>query len=180
MTSKIKKSVWDKEVEHRQFLQETDNIKIHKEEAVLYPKLWTRYKNSRGLNWKALPFNKATRPKVPRTQGIYAFIVHPAVSDLPPNGWLFYIGEVGATDSAARTFWKRYDEYLGELDKTKRPKLSMLLERYKGYVHFYYCELDPVSVDLKALEAELITAAWPYANIKDFHVQYGQVRRAFG
>jgi hypothetical protein len=179
MAIKPVKSKWAVETEHRQFLKETDAIKIHKEEAVLYPKLWSRYGTGRGLTWKAVPFDAGSRPKVPKTQGIYAFVVHPAVSDLPPNGWLFYIGEVGATGSAARTFWKRYDEYLGELDKTTRPKMSMLLERYKGYINFYYCELDPAAVDLKQLEAELITAAWPYANIKDFHVQYRQVRRAF-
>lgn len=173
------KSTWTREAEHREFLKESDAIKIHKEESVLYPKLWARYGTGKGLTWKVLPFNAATRPKVPKTQGLYAFVVHPSVSDLPPNGWLFYIGEVGATAAPARTFWKRYDEYLGELDKTTRPKMSMLLERYKGHVHFYYCELDPKVVDLKAVEAELITAAWPYANIKDFHVQYRQVRRAF-
>lgn len=179
MVGKSTKSVWDKEAEHRQFLQEADAIKLHKEETVLYPELWKRYGAGRGFQWKALPFDQPSRAKVPRTQGLYAFVVQPAVSDLPPSSWLFYIGEVGASASPARTFWKRYEEYIGELDKTTRPKLSMLLERYKGFVRFYYCELDPTKVDLKAVEAELITAAWPYANIKDFHVQYRQVRRAF-
>ncbi|SEL80195.1 hypothetical protein SAMN05216382_2677 [Sphingomonas palmae] len=174
-----KKTVWDKEAEHRQFIQHTDGIKLHREDFVLYPHLWQRYGKGRGLKWKTIPFDRSKRPEVPKTQGLYAFVVHPSVSDLPPSAWLFYIGEVGATASKARTFWKRYDEYLGELDRTTRPKLSMLLERYRGHVHFYYCELDPTTVDLKAVEAELITAAWPYANIKDFHVQYGQVRRAF-
>ncbi|MEH3107742.1 MAG: hypothetical protein PGN09_10825 [Sphingomonas fennica] len=173
------KSTWTKEAEYRRLHAESAAIKVHREEAVLYPKLWKRYKAKRALSWKTLPFNEATRAKVPKTQGLYAFVVKPEVGDLPPSGWLFYIGEVGATASPSRTFWKRYEEYLGELSKVTRPKMSMLLERYKGYIHFYYCELDPKTVDLKAVEAELITAAWPYANIKDFDVQYRQLRRAF-
>lgn len=174
------KSTWAKEAEFRRFHAETDQITLHSQEAVLYPKLWKRYGPVRSLTWKVLPFNEATRSKVPKTQGLYAFVVQPEISDLPVHGWLFYIGEVGATASPARTFWKRYDEYLGELSKVTRPKMSVLLNRYKGYIKFYYCELDPTAVDLKAVEAELITAAWPTANIKDFDVQYRQVRRAFG
>ncbi len=179
MARSPRKSTLEKEVEFRRFHNDTDAIKLHREEVVLWPKLWSRRNISLGLEWNVLPFSRATRSRVPRTKGLYAFAVQASVTDLPPHSWLFYIGEVGAGSSEDRTLWKRYGEYLGELDRVTRPKMSMLLERYKGYVQFYYCEIDPEEIDLKALESELITAAWPYANIKDFDVQYGPVRRAF-
>ncbi len=176
-----RRTVQEREQDHRDFIRRTDALKIHTEEIVLMPELWQHYGTEvAGLVWNSVPFDYASRGRVPKSKGIYAFVVHPAIRDLPINGWLFYIGEVGAGSSEARTFWKRYREYLNELKDTTRPTLSMLLERYRGFVTFYYCQLDPATVDIRALESRLITAAWPHANIKDFDVQFAQARNAFG
>ncbi len=164
---------------HREWLDLTDRVKIYTEDAVLHPGFWTRYGDGHRLTWQKVAFNAASRAEVPRSRGLYAFAVQPPHSDFPASTYLFYIGEVGATNSPGRTLWQRFKEYLDKLKVIKRPSVGMLLNRYNGYVDFYYCELDPAAVDIKAIESALITALWPKANIRDFAVEVRQVRQAF-
>lgn len=149
------------------------------EAFVLHPGSWNAYKSTMGLSWAHVAFDHRSRAKVPKKPGLYAFAVRPPHFDFPPSSWLFYIGEVGATGSAARTLWQRYKEYLDELDENVRKKVGAYLHRYRGYVRFYFCELDPSSTDLKALESELISALWPSGNVKDFNLRSSGTRRAF-
>ncbi|RLL71533.1 hypothetical protein D8666_19820 [Ochrobactrum soli] len=167
------------ESDHRRFIQDTDEIKLHTETVTNYPALWERCPDDYGLTWSRLPFDPVSQDRVPKTQGLYAFVVQPTMRSLPPSAWLFYIGEVGATNSPNRTFWKRYSEYIEEYRTVTRPKLAVLFERYKGHIHFYFSEIDPTVHDIKKIESELITAAWPVANIKDFNVRMRKARRAF-
>ena len=153
------------------------DIKRHREAFVLHPTSWKSYNSTYALKWKYVDFNKAARAQVPKKPGLYAFAVHPPHSDFPPSSWLFYVGEVGATNSKDRTLWKRYAEYLKELDESIRAKVGTFIYRYRGYVRFYYCELDPA--DLKATEMRLISALWPDGNINDFDADVARIRRAF-
>lgn len=157
-----------------------DEIKIYSETFVLHPGKWKTYKSAQPLAWRHVDFNAASRARVPKTAGIYAFAVQPPNADFPPASWLFYVGEVGATSSAARTLWQRYKEYLIELDESVRAKVGSFLYRYNGYVRFYFCELDPAQTDIKAIESELISALWPAGNIRDFNASSAGTRRAFG
>lgn len=154
------------------------DIKRHREDFVLHPPSWRGYKSTKPLEWKYVVFNKAARAQVPKKPGLYAFAVQPPHSDFPPSSWLFYVGEVGATGSEARTLWKRYAEYLKELEESVRAKVGTYIYRYRGYVRFYYCELDPAD-DLKAMETMLISALWPDGNINDFSADVARIRRAF-
>lgn len=101
-------------------------------------------------------------------------------SDFPPNSYLFYIGEVGATGGRQRTFPRRFQEYLDEYENVTRPKVAHFLIRYKGAIDFYYCELDHLAVDIKALETKLLTALLPIANVRDIEPDISAGRRAFG
>ncbi len=154
-------------------------VKEHTEQVRLTPTYWKNYTTGHGLKWTLVPFDKPSRSKVPKKPGLYAFAVHPPHSDFPPSVWLFYVGEVGATGSPARTLWVRYAEYLAELENTVRKKVGTFLFRYRGYTSFYYCVLDPATVDIKSVESELISALWPDANITDFDAAVSSIRRAF-
>lgn len=168
------------EKDYRDFIKDTDEVKLHTECITLYPELWKRYAKNYGLKWKVAKFDEVSKPTIPKEKGIYAFVVVPDLGDLPPSSWLFYIGEVGATNSQNRHFNKRYSEYIDEFRIATRPKLAMLFNRYKGHIYFYYCAIDPNNnMDIKDIESELITAAWPFANIKDFAVRMRKSRRAF-
>ena len=101
-------------------------------------------------------------------------------TDFPPNNYLFYIGEVGATGGVGRTFKRRFQEYLDEYREITRPKVAQFLHSYKGTIDFYYCELDHLAVDIKALETELLTALLPIANVADIEPEIRAARRAFG
>jgi hypothetical protein len=157
----------------------TDEVKARTEDVTLHAGFWSRYGAGHGLRWQKVPFTPESRPQVPRKAGLYAFAVQPPHADFPPSTYLFYIGEVGATSSTDRTLWQRFKEYLDELKVTKRPSVGMFLNRYNGYIDFYFCELDPQAVDIKAIESALITALWPKANIRDYAVGVRQVRQAF-
>lgn len=154
------------------------DIKRHMEDFVLHPPSWGAYKSTKPLTWKYVDFGKSTRAQIPKKPGLYAFAVQPPHGDFPPSSWLFYVGEVGATGSDARTLWKRYAEYLKELEESVRAKVGTFIYRYRGYVRFYYCELDPAD-DLKAMETMLISALWPDGNINDFSADVARIRRAF-
>jgi hypothetical protein len=158
----------------------TDEVKVFTEPFVLHPGKWKAYKSAHTLTWKHVDFNAASRAKVPKVPGLYAFAVHPPHPDFPPSSWLFYVGEVGATGSAARTLWQRYKEYLVELEESVRAKVGSFLYRYNGYVRFYFCELDPAKADIRAIESELISALWPAANKRDFNADSAGTRKAFG
>ena len=155
------------------------DIKRHREFFVLHPPSWKRYGSGLALTWEHVAFNRSERARVPRKPGLYAFAVQPPHTDFPPSSWLFYVGEVGATGSENRTLWQRYKEYLNELEDSIRPKMGHLIYRYRDYVQFYYCELDPTANDLKALETKLISALWPDGNINDFDADVARIRRAF-
>lgn len=155
------------------------DIKRHMEDYVLHPPSWRKYKSTIPLKWEYVTFTKTARAKVPKKPGLYAFAVHPPHTDFPPSSWLFYVGEVGATGSRSRTLWVRYREYLTELEESVRAKVGTYLYRYRGFVRFYYCELDPDANDLKAIETMLISALWPDGNINDFDADIARTRRAF-
>lgn len=156
-----------------------DYIELHTRPFALPPEHWQGYHSVQPLTWKHVDFNRASRAVVPRNPGLYAFAVQPPHNDFPPSSWLFYVGEVGATQKPGRTLWKRYGEYLSELDDNVREKVGRMIFKFHGYVRFYYCELDPMKVDIKKVESELITAMWPYANKKDFKAIAAKTRKAF-
>lgn len=155
------------------------DIKRHMEDFVLHPSSWKSYRSTTALKWESVQFGPATRAQVPKKPGLYAFAVQPPHSDFPPSSWLFYVGEVGATGSVRRTLWQRYKEYLTELEESVRAKVGTFIYRYRGYVRFYYCALDPATSDLKAMEMALISALWPDGNINDFDADVARIRRAF-
>ncbi len=156
-----------------------DEVKKYTEEVVLHPGLWRGYSSAGMFTWKHVDFDRPSRARVPKKPGLYAFAVQPPHANFPPSSWLFYVGEVGATASPSRTLWQRYKEYLNELDTSVRKKVGSIIYRYNGYVRFYYCELDPKMVNIKNLERDLITALWPYANIRDFSIDIAGTRQAF-
>ncbi|MGU3541371.1 hypothetical protein [Methylobacterium sp. A52T] len=156
-----------------------NEIKLHEESFVLYPKMWDRYGPPIGLTWSKVEFVEAARSSLPQSGGLYAFAIRAPNPDFPPNSYLFYIGEVGATGSASRTFPTRFNEYLRELRIMTRPKVGYYLHKFYGYIDFYYCPIDHSTVDIKALESRLITSLWPKANVKDFDASIRPARAAF-
>jgi hypothetical protein len=158
---------------------EVDDVKKFTEPFVLHPEYWRGYTSLCNLTWTHVDFNPAARAQVPKYPGLYAFAVQPPHVDFPPSSWLFYVGEVGATQSPSRTLWQRYKEYLDELDNNVRKKVGVFLYRYRGYTRFYYCELDPAAFDLKKIESELISALWPEGNVKDYNARTRGTRQAF-
>jgi hypothetical protein len=163
----------------RQWFKLGDHVKLHAESVILSPKMWKKYKSKYGLQWNEVKFILGSANSVPTTSGLYAFVVTPPADDFPPSNWLFYIGEVGATGGNGRTLRARYKEYLSELKRMTRPSISTVLNRYRKYTSFYYCELDWQLTNIKVVESELISALWPPVNRADFELDVRSVRRAW-
>jgi hypothetical protein len=60
------------------------------------------------LSWSLYPFSEASRDQIPQQQGVYAFLIVPAIAGNLSVAYLMYIGE---TDRTLRT---RFGEYLRE------------------------------------------------------------------
>lgn len=137
----------------------------------LVPAQWRQYTNAAPLSWTQVKFTDAGLSTIPTLPGIYAFVIRHANILFPPHGYIMYIG---ITD---RTLRKRYREYLNEQARCKRPHIHRLLTRFVDDVEFYYSAQD-ATVDLEALETDLLGAILPPLNKKDFPVHIQKARAA--
>ena len=153
-------------------------LKLSREVFHLPIRLWEEYGAPEGLKWQRVEFNEASKGSLPLTKGLYAMTISARNPDFPSNHYLFYLGEVGATDGRTRTFRKRFQEYLREYKKITRPTVAKFLHSYPGHIDFHYCEISSVS-RIEALESKLLTALLPIANAEDIEPMIRAAKRAF-
>ena len=150
-----------------------------RESFIVAPRLWEDYGPPFGLTWNKVDFEPSSKIILPPAKGLYAMTVRARNPDFPPASYLFYVGQVGASGSPDRTFPVRFQDYLNEYSRIKRPKVARFLHKYKGHIDFYYCVLDHSMVDIGALEKKIITALLPMANTSDIEPSISAARRAF-
>lgn len=131
-----------------------------KKPFTLSPTLWRGYANTTPLTWTLVRFTDTGFNAVPKSSGIYAFVIRHANAMFPPHGYIAYIGITG------RTLRTRYREYLREKARCKRPHIHKLLTRFPDDLDFYFSTTD-AAVDLKALETDLLEAIDPPLNQVD-------------
>jgi hypothetical protein len=129
-------------------------------EFKLYPQLWSTpelhtYYN--GRKWEVVSF-VSPPPPLPKSSGIYMFVVGPYCGGLRDHSYIFYVGK-------ATNIRKRYSEYLLEKaggGANPREQIVMFLNDFDGYLHFHYT-LVPKS-ELTEAEALLKDNLTPVAN----------------
>ena len=130
---------------------------------------WENYPVSVSLNWKSVKFERENRTTIPETQGLYAFFIEPQVADFRNHGYLMYIGETGQdSDNNLRA---RFSEYFSYKSNYKRPHIHWLLNRWEGYLYFYYVEIPHNTMNLNELETMLLDTFLPPYNLKDFSAE---------
>jgi hypothetical protein len=141
--------------------QERGSIKDYKvDRFILYPKHWGEYSNTISLSWNKVKFTDANADVVPNDKtGVYSFVVDPFIAQHPACGYLLYIGKV--KDQNLRT---RYRQYLrAEQTWKARPHIASMIQKWSGYLYFYYAEVSDTSL-INQLEEDLITAFLPPEN----------------
>lgn len=149
-------------------LNKIDEMKKHTQVFTLWPCMWQGYTDSHG--WRNEKLEESKVNQIPDSPGIYTLILKPGIAGHPSCSYLMYVGK---TVSLRR----RFRDYLGkERRKTGRPRIYYFLNKYGGYVCFYYTLV--VNTLLDNVEDGLMNAYMPPLNEK-YKGEIHMVRRAF-
>ena len=150
---------------------------FHVKRMVLSPYQWAACQLALDLDWEAVKFTPRNMRRVPKTRGVYTFLVQPGIANHPSCSYLLYLGETQDQD-----FRKRYQQYLREKrnsDKSARPHVADMLQKWDGFLWFCYARIDQDNI-IEDIENTLLTAYLPPTN-KDFPANVSRaLRRLFG
>lgn len=145
----------------RRILVTREDIAKHSQQFVLFPRLWDTFASrAPGLTlaWRDVQFLPGNRARVPKSPGVYAFVIRRHIGDHPQHVYLMYIG---STDNLHR----RYGQYLREeIAGESREDVIWMLNTYSGKLWFTYSTVAAGTEE--DLEEKLYTAIWPPINRK--------------
>lgn len=153
------------------------NMTWYSQTFILYPTKLAALSLPTSLTWQSIQFNPANKGAVSNKRGVYAFVVRHDDSNLPPHGYITYVGITG--HSSARTLQARYEDYLREQRRPKRLAIHQMLVKWRDCIHFYYAEIDDTLIDLSAIEKGLNSAIIPPFSSNDFDVDVRQAKGAW-
>lgn len=158
-----------------EFVEEVDRAKSFIVSFVLDPNRWSSFSSAYNLDWRSCQFTKDNKNKVPEQKGIYAFVFQVSTKNLPTHGYILYVGIVS---KSSRTLRERYGEYLLEQRRLKRPKVSVMLQKFADALRFYFAPLETDEGALEKLEADLASAVIPPTVTKDFSPRVRKIKQA--
>jgi hypothetical protein len=130
---------------------------------ILFPPAWAECSLQVDLSWRIVPFDVSSVNDVPDNQrGIYSFVVQPGIANHPACSYLLYVGQT------TRNFRVRYKEYLRDLAagiEGRRPHISGMLTKWKGYLWFCYAHIEKEAL-IESTEDALLAAYLPPTNIE--------------
>lgn len=155
-----------------------DYFSRHQRRFILAPKQWSQFNISTSLVWKQVALQEKNIESIPKTRGIYAHSICISLPNVPPNGYLTYVGIVGdrnlnSASENPRHLRQRFKEYLGEQKKLNRVKVWEVLRKYADHMVFHYAEVTDTTVELTRIETALLDALLPPCNQKDFSIDIG-------
>src|ERR1041385_8587129 len=106
-------------------------LKRYQQNFVLAPTQLRKFSTKAVLNWQKVKFTQANRGSIPKNRGIYAFVVERNGFQLPPHGYVMYVGITGKTPTSVRTLRSRYGEYLQEKRVNKRAGVHYMLNNWE-------------------------------------------------
>jgi hypothetical protein len=140
---------------------EEAKIMYHIKKFLLYPSFWEDPTNKVPvtLKWKRRKFIDTNKKAIPKSKGVYAFVLIPTYHELFETRYLFYIGKTN------RTLHERFGEYLRERDGKGKPrkKLFKMFKVYSKHLYFFYSEIPNVK-DVNKTEDCLINSFVPFVN----------------
>ncbi|MBG9989650.1 GIY-YIG nuclease family protein [Pseudoalteromonas sp. NZS37] len=148
-------------------------IESHYVKVMFYPRAWDDAQDF-DLVWDNIDFPPMPRALIPKSPGVYAFIVEPNLFSLEPANGLFYVGK-------ATNLYQRIGAYMSELTKdfsvSTRPRIWKMLNQWRGRFKYYYTITDTVA-EAEQLEKVMLEALRPPFN-KQYEAETSQIMRAF-
>lgn len=154
-----------------------EDFKPYQQNFFLIPKQLGGFSSRTSLDWQKVKFDASNRAAVPEGRGIYAFVVEHNDSELPPHGYVMYVGISG--DRSEHNLRKRYGDYLREKKIQKRVRVHYMLNNWSGCLFFHYAVVSDKRVNLHKLEKGVSDALMPPFSTNDFSAKVRQSRRAF-
>jgi hypothetical protein len=164
-------------VQRRGRRKKRDLAEFHVKRMVLSPEHWKSFAHPTALAWTSVKFTYANVATIPKTRGVYTFLVQPGIANHPLCSYLLYVGE-----TSQQTFKGRYRQYLRDGragDKSTRPHITDMIEKWEGFLWFCYAPIkdNQIIVDV---EDALLSAYLPPTN-KDFPAEISKaLRKLFG
>lgn len=143
---------------------------------VLHPRLWKELKLPVKLTWNIARFNKSTASKIPKTCGVYAFIVRPKIANNNYASYLLYIGKTEQQEG----FRGRYRNYLQHAveARPRRPSIRAMFDQWPEHFWFCYARIEGSSKKIDTTEKALIGAYLP-PYCKNFPGKLGKAMNAW-
>lgn len=136
-------------------------LQSHIKSFFLYPDFWADSKKKLilSLKWSRIRFDERNKGKIPKTKGVYAFVLVPSYNNFLESRYLFYVGKTN------RTLFKRFEEYIKEKKGEGKPrkKVFKMLNQYDGHLYFYYTEIIS-KIDVDITEELLLNVFVPHIN----------------
>jgi hypothetical protein len=136
----------------------------------LHPKQLGSLKLPVDLKWNRIRFAKENADQVLEQPGVYAFVISHDDPGLPSHGYVLYIGQTKGKKTT-RSLRVRMKEYFREQERPKRPRIYEMLNKWKGFLFFYFAAVDPAVVNLLDVEAQLNDAMIPPYSQQDFSAE---------
>ena len=155
-------------------IDQQKDVTIYQRNFLLWKTQWDAYTAPQiPLNWKCVKFERNNNDLIPAEKGIYAFFIEPRIGNFPSHGYLIYLGQAG--HKSERNLRKRFSDYLYDKKHPKRRRVHLMLNTWEDYLYFYYTEVDPVEMDLKKLERELLDTFTPPFVERGYSAEVGNI-----
>ncbi len=156
-----------------QFKANVKEMKFHRYDFILWPKLWHNFnlKNKKKFKWQIFPFHKNYINKIPTSAGLYTFVIKPNIAN-HASGYVMYVGK-----TIKQTLQKRFQQYFYEMQNIKkRSKLIILLNSYNEKNLFFNCVDFKNKSKISKMEEDLFNAFLPPCN-SDITGEVGKIYR---
>lgn len=158
-------------------VKSTDELIAFGRQFVISPKQLKKFSTLASLVWKKVEFTSANKASIPKSRGVYAFVVEHNDHGLPPHGYVMYVGISG--DTSKRTLQVRYGDYLQDKIRDKRANIHYLLNKWDECLFFHYAEVKDRRVKLSKIEKDMSDALLPPFSKKDFSAKIRKIKKAF-
>jgi hypothetical protein len=153
-------------------IRDIEEAKADLTQFSISPRNWGKFpKLPFTLSWNTVPFDSASIKSIPaKSHGVYTFVIDPKVCSHPKNSFVAYVGK-----AERMTIRARFESYLRDKEKLKRPQITYLLGKY--YKNLAFCFLEvPSPHSIEHVEDSLIAALDPPFNHEQ-PVEVSLVRR---
>lgn len=153
-------------------IRDIEEAKADRTPFSISPRNWGKFPRLKfKFSWSTVPFTATSVNAIPATvHGVYTFVIDPRVCSHPRNCFVAYVGK-----AERMTIRARFESYLRDREKLKRPQITYLLTKYKKHLDFCFIEV-PQPHSIENVEDSLIAALDPPFNHEQ-PVEVSLVRR---